>query len=90
MEYTEANKKRDMANKMVTKYSMKGNPTGYAGGMKQDFHGKNSGKGGSMSYPMAANRNTATKGMKAPEANDSKSFTKKGIYTQNGPDRHTA
>lgn len=90
MEYTEANKKREMANKMVTKYSMKGKPTGYAGGMKQDFHGKNSGKGGSMSYPMAGKRETATKGQKAPEASEHRDFSRKGIYDQNGPDRHTA
>lgn len=89
MDYTQASKKRDMANKMVTKYSMKGKPTGYGGGMKPKLHGRNSAHAAEK-YPMAGKRETTTKGEKFPMQHEPTNPIGKKFYQQNGPDRHTA
>lgn len=99
MDYTQANKKREMANKMTTKYNMGGEPDRAgsttmgpmgSGGQKYKQHGVNSGRGRGMEYPQAAKRETAARGQKFPQQHEPTKMLGHRIYSQNGPDRHTA
>lgn len=75
-----ANKKGEMAAKMVTKYEMNGKTTGYGGGMKYRGTGKNSGKGGGMNYPETGKNSGRGGGEKADMMNKKPSYSSN--YTQ--------
>lgn len=80
--YTQANRKADMAAKMVTKYKMNGVPTGKAGGMKYLENGKDSGKGKGMGFKEYGPGIESTKGMKSKQSNAKANFSNN--YKQNG------
>lgn len=80
--YSQSNKKGEMAAKMVTKYKMNGKTTGAGGGMKPRGTGKNSGKGGGMAYPETGKGTGKSGGMGYEQSNEKKSFSRN--YTQNG------
>ena len=84
--YSQSNKKGEMAAKMVTKYKMGGDTTGYGGGMKYRGTGKNSGKGGGMKYQETGKDMGYARGMKPDQTNQKPSFSKN--YTQNSNGKH--
>lgn len=79
MEYTQANKKREVAKKMGL--TMHGKGTGYGGGMK--YHGQSKGgtKSGGMKYKEHGEGTGAGGGDKPVMMNKKHSFSKN--YTQN-------
>lgn len=78
--YDMANKKGDMAAKMVTKYKMNGKTTGYGGGMKYHGEGKEDGHKGGMKPKMHGKDEGYAKGQKPDMTNKKYSFSKN--YTQ--------
>lgn len=82
MEYTQANKKKDMAAKMPMGLKMNGKTTGYGGGMKYRGQGKDSGKGGGMCYPETG-KGGKGKLAEKPIMSEKHPGVGKSIYTQN-------
>lgn len=82
--YTQASnaKKKILAKKMVQGLTMKGDTTGYGGGMKYRGTGKNSGKGSGMAASETGKDKGYAHGMKPEQSNTKKSFSRN--YTQNG------
>jgi hypothetical protein len=80
MEYTQANKKREVAKKMGL--TMIGKDSGYGGGMKYKGNGKDSGEGGGMKTKLHGKGTTSGGGMKYKTSNPKANFSNN--YTQNG------
>ena len=80
MEYTQANKKREVAKKMGL--TMIGKDSGYGGGMKYKGTAKDSGKGGGMGVKLAGAGTIGGTGMKYKTSNPKANFSNN--YTQNG------
>lgn len=81
--YTQADKKREMANKMTTKYQMYGPGKQGGVGMKFRGNGKNSGRGKGQIPRTVSTGGKGSVPEKTPQG-DKKPLVNRGIYTQNG------
>ena len=80
--YTQANKKKEMAQKMGL--TMHGKNMGEGGGMKYRGIGKEGSNRGGMKPKMNGVNSGKGRGMKYPESNGKANFSPKSLYDQNG------
>lgn len=73
--YEQSNKKGSMAAKMVTKYKMNGDTSGYGGGMKYRGTGKKGDHKGGMKPKMHGKDEGYAKGMKPDMTNKKANFS---------------